>query len=79
MLVTFMEVLEWAEDTGIQDLESIHDNLTNLLGAATAYKFGCQLRNVYAETEVEPSWSTSDLIKYFNEHKSVYIRYSYFN
>ena len=78
MLVTFMEVLEWAEDTGIQDLKSIHNNLTKLLGANTSYRFESQLRNVYMETEVEPSWNTSDLIKYFNEHKSVYIRYAYF-
>ena len=55
MLVTFMEVLEWAEDIGIQDLKSIRDNVSKILGAETAYKFECQLRNVYAETEIKPS------------------------
>ena len=78
MLVTFMEVLEWAEDTGIQDLKSIRDNVSKILGAETAYKFECQLRNVYAETEIKPSWSTSDLIKYLKENKNVYSRYIYF-
>lgn len=78
MLVTFMEVLEWAEDTGIQDLKSIRDNVSKILGAETAYKFECQLRNVYAETAIKPSWSTSDLIKYLKENKNVYSRYIYF-
>ena len=79
MSITFMEVIEWAEDMGIQDLRVIHNEVSKLLGADVAYRFEHQLRNIYAETEVKPSWSTSDLIKYFNEHKSVYIRYSYFN
>ena len=78
MSITFMNVLEWAEDMGIQDLRVIHNEVSKLLGADVAYRFEHQLRNIYAETIVEPSWSTSDLIKYLKENKNVYSRYIYF-
>lgn len=78
MSVTFMDVLEWAEDIGIQDLRIIHNKIPKVLGADVAYRFEHQLRNIYAETIVEPSWSTSDLIKYLKENKNVYSRYIYF-
>ena len=78
MSITFMNVLEWAEDMGIQDLRVIHNEVSKLLGADVAYRFEHQLRNIYAETIVEPSWSTSDLIKYLKENKNIYSRYIYF-
>ena len=78
MSITFMNVLEWAEDMGIQDLRVIHNEISKLLGADVAYRFEHQLRNIYAETEVKPSWSTSDLIKYLKENTNVYSRYIYF-
>ena len=78
MFITFMEVIEWAEDMSIQDLRVIHNEVSKLLGADVAYRFERQLRNIYAETEVKPSWSTSDLIKYLKENKSIYSRYIYF-
>lgn len=78
MSITFMEVIEWAEDMGIQDLRVIHNEVSKLLGADVAYRFEHQLRNIYMETEVKPSWSTSDLIKYLKENKNIYSRYIYF-
>ena len=78
MFITFMEVIEWAEDMGIQDLRVIHNEVSKLLGADVAYRFEHQLRNIYAEAEVKPSWSTSDLIKYLKENNNVYSRYIYF-
>ena len=78
MSITFMEVIEWAEDMGIQDLRVIHKEVSKLLGADVAYRFEHQLRNIYVETEVKPSWSTSDLIKYLKENNNVYSRYIYF-
>ena len=78
MSITFMNVLEWAEDMGIQDLKVIHNEVSKLLGADVAYRFEHQLRNIYAETIVEPSWSTSDLIKYLKENNNIYSRYIYF-
>ena len=78
MSITFMNVLEWAEDMGIQDLRVIHNEVSKLLGADVAYRFEHQLRNIYVETEVKPSWNTSDLIKYLKENNNVYSRYIYF-
>lgn len=78
MSITFMEVLEWAEDIGIQDIRIIHNKISKVLGADVAYRFERQLRNIYVETEVKPSWSTSDLIKYLKENNNVYSRYIYF-
>lgn len=78
MSITFMDVLEWAEDIGIQDIRIIHNKIPKVLGADTGYRFERQLRNIYMETIVEPSWSISDLIKYLKENNSVYSRYIYF-
>ena len=78
MSITFMNVLEWAEDMGIKDLRVIHNEISKLLGADIGYRFERQLRNIYMETEVKPSWSTSDLIKYLKENKNIYSRYIYF-
>lgn len=78
MSITFMEVIEWAEDMGIQDLRVIHKEVSKLLGADIGYRFECQLRRIYMETVVESSWSTSDLIKYLKENNNVYSRYIYF-
>ena len=78
MFITFMDVLEWAEDMGIQDIKIIHNKIPKLLGADIGYRFERQLRNIYAETIVEPSWNTSDLIKYLKENNNVYSRYIYF-
>lgn len=78
MSITFMDVLEWAEDIGIQDIRIIHNKIPKVLGADIGYRFDRQLRNIYVETEVKPSWSTSDLIKYLKENNNVYSRYIYF-
>lgn len=78
MSITFMDVLEWAEDIGIQDIRIIYNKIPKVLGADIGYRFERQLRNIYMETIVEPSWGTSDLIKYLKENNSVYSRYIYF-
>ena len=78
MSITFMDVLEWAEDIGIQVIRIIHNKIPKVLGADIGYRFERQLRNIYMETEVKPSWSTSDLIKYLKENNNVYSRYIYF-
>lgn len=77
MSITFMEVLEWAEDMGIQDVSIIHDKIPKMLGADVSYKFEHLLRSMYMETEIKPSWSTSDLIKYLTENKEVAANYIY--